>query len=1186
LGEFTKELILEFKLKEIEEIYHAAIEKEAGMERLVYLDAACRGDTALRKQIEALLRANEEAADFLENPGFGMDINLEDSPLSEGPGTIIRRYKLLEKIGEGGMAVVYMAEQTEPIRRKVALKIIKLGMDTKSVIARFEAERQALAMMDHPNIAKVLDAGATETGRPFFVMELVKGASITDFCDINNLSTQKRLELFIQICNAVQHAHQKGIIHRDIKPSNVMVTLHDGKPVPKVIDFGIAKAVNRQLTEKTLFTRYAQMIGTPTYMSPEQAEMSDLDIDIRSDVYSLGTLLYELLIGSTPFDSEYLHSKGYTEIQRIIREQVPTKPSTKISTMGVALIKVAEYRNTSPDDLRKQISADIDWIVMKTLEKDRDRRYSSVSEFVADIKRYLNIEPVLAGPPSATYRIKKFVRRHRVLVAASTTIAAVVIVGLVISTSLYLRMHQALNTVSQMENKVEADRKLSTAQKLHAEGRYQAALDEIEAMLDVQNLGSEAQLLKAQLLVEVGRTQDAEAQLLQLAQTEPEIAGAAYSLLAKINIGTDKNKVEEYEALAASMFPETAEAYSLRAMTSSSPEIALQWLNKAIAIDPSHYPSRKARVLTYYGLGELEKMNEDVEVLIALRPADYLGYAIRAILRQESGQLEKAAEDLTHAIVLCDNETALTELYEQRYETYATMSDHSSALSDARYCAELDPKNYGHRLQIFYSLLELKDFAAAKREYKSIVQTSYEWDYRFKQNTAIYVFNILSEGQDFIIPPDLVNQVPFVQMQKMAQCYYDLEDKAKLLQTLEPQGFILWNWSPDGKEILCGWSRWYGGITGAIRKYVPSLGAGQPRLKIINTESGREHDIASAYTLSAAWSPDGEYIAFIDPNRDICVVPANGGQPRKLISGVFPQWSQDSRQLYFIPVNTEDVCVINIGDPDPIPKKLITCPGHFVINEDENWIAHEKPTGIEILDISSGALLYEIRSPWPIDIWFLNLSPDGRELCFRTWWSSVIIGPIIFDTKEKQLYRVFDYPVDQLFRSPDGTKLAIGTRPTAWIMEVDPNLPICQVLGQKIPDNDLIADEIRRISQDIAADPLWPENYIRRAVAYMSIEQYQKAQSDLQQFVTLALDGNRLSYEIFWWLRQCYKAQLYKQAEYLIPYAEQLMEHFPSDMPSYRDLIEEIAEINSENGKLELAERWKAKLRDLGNNDK
>ena len=1165
-------------IQKIRSVFCEALEKEKPEDREAYLTQVCRDDFRLRAKVDALLNNQSEANEFFKGSFF--DIEFPISDITEAPGKTIDRYKILEKIGEGGMAVVYMAEQEKPIRRKVALKIIKLGMDTKSVIARFEAERQALAMMDHPNIAKVFDAGATETGRPYFVMELVKGASITDFCDINNLNTQRRLELFVSVCQAVQHAHQKGIIHRDIKPSNVMVTLHDGKPVPKVIDFGIAKAINRKLTEKTLFTRYAQMIGTPAYMSPEQAEMSGLDVDIRSDVFSLGTLLYELLTGSTPFDSEYLHSKGYEEIQRIIREEVPTRPSTKISTMGAALTKVAEYRNTSPDDLRKQISTELDWIAMKTLEKDRDRRYSSVSEFAADIKRYLNNEPVLAGPPSAFYRLRKFVQRRRVLVVAITAVAAAVIMGLVISTSLYLRMRKALNTVSQLENKVEVDSKLSTAQRLYAEGRYRAALNEIEAMLDAQNLGPKAQLLRARLLVEVGQLKDAESKLLPLTKVEPEIAGAAYYLLARINMGINDAKADEYEALAASRLPETAEAYSLRAMTSSSPEKALQWLDRAITLDPSHYPSRKARVLTYYGLGEDQKMVEDVGVLIALRPADSLGYAIRALLRRESGRFEEATEDLTRAIDLCENKTELSELYQQRYETYNAMGDHESALADARHSAELDPQAREHRFNIFTSLLVLEDFAAAKREYRSIVQTSHDWEFRFNQSAALYVFDILSRGQTLSIPPDMVQLAPFAQMQKVAQCYHVLENKATLLLTQQRQGFMLWGWSPDGKELLCGWIGLYGGITGAIRRCAPSIDPRKAGLKIINIESGQERHITSDYIDSAAWSPDGEYIAFTDPNRNICIVPAEGGQPRKLASGTFPQWSQDSQHLYFKSYwRGGDICSININDPDPIPKKLMKCPGRFVINENENWIAYEKPTGIDIVDISSRALLYEFRSPWPLYMWGLSLSPNGRELCFRTWWSSPNIGPLIFDTQDKQLYRVFDYPVDHIFRSPDGSKLAIGARPKAWIMEVDPNIPICQALGQKIPGNDLIADQIERKSQAIVADPLYPENYLERALAYMSLDEHENAESDMRQFDALVTsDDHHVGYEIFWWLRQCYFNKLYEEAEFLAPHAEKLMERFPADVPSYRELIIEIVEKNESMGKIELAKRWRTKL--------
>jgi len=420
------------KLSEIEEIYHAALERAPGRARAVHLDAACGADMPLRARVEALLKANEEAGAFLEALPWDENATLDTSPLSEGPGTVIGRYKLLERIGEGGMAVVYMAEQAEPIRRKVALKIIKLGMDTKQVIARFEAERQALAMMDHPNIARVFDAGATKTGRPYFVMELVTGVSITEYCDKNNLNTKNRLALFIQVCNAVQHAHQKGIIHRDIKPSNVMVTQRDGVPVPKVIDFGIAKATNQRLTEKTLFTRYAHIIGTPAYMSPEQAELSDLDVDTRSDIYSLGVLLYELLTGATPFSEEELRRAGYVEMQRVIREQEPAKPSTRLSTLGETVTDIARHRNSTPDLLRRAIRGDLDWIVMKALEKDRTRRYETVDALATDILRHVKHEPILAGSPGVACRLRKFVRRNRsriVTTGAATILFAALIFG-------------------------------------------------------------------------------------------------------------------------------------------------------------------------------------------------------------------------------------------------------------------------------------------------------------------------------------------------------------------------------------------------------------------------------------------------------------------------------------------------------------------------------------------------------------------------------------------------------------------------------------------------------------------------------------------------------------------------------------------------------------------------------------
>jgi serine/threonine protein kinase len=379
-------------------------------------------------------------------PSVGPTMKVEFPQEEEAVGQKVGRYKILEKVGEGGCGVVYVAEQTEPVRRRVALKVIKLGMDTRAVVARFEAERQALAMMDHPNIAKVLDAGSTGApdpqlstpnsqlpqGRPYFVMELVRGIRVTDYCDQHHLSTNERLNIFINICQAIQHAHQKGIIHRDIKPSNILVTLHDGVPTPKVIDFGIAKATEGRLTDATVYTQLHQFIGTPAYMSPEQAEMSGLDIDTRSDIYSLGVLLYELLIGKTPFDADELMSKGIDAMRKTIREEEPARPSTRLATLhGDELTTAAKRRSADAAKLLHQLKGDLDWIVMKCLEKDRTRRYETANGLGADLKRHLNNEPVAARPPSAAYKFQKALRRNKVLFAAGTAIFIALVLGVI-----------------------------------------------------------------------------------------------------------------------------------------------------------------------------------------------------------------------------------------------------------------------------------------------------------------------------------------------------------------------------------------------------------------------------------------------------------------------------------------------------------------------------------------------------------------------------------------------------------------------------------------------------------------------------------------------------------------------------------------------------------------------------------
>ncbi len=487
-----------------EDIYCSALEIQSPDERKAFLERACLGDAGLRSVVDKLLASQAGAEKFFQEGGVArlpmkeLTQSLEDAPgladkdieaqakEDEFIGKGIGPYKLLQRIGEGGCGAVYMADQEKPVRRRVALKVIKLGMDTKSVVARFEAERQALALMDHPNIARVLDAGATESGRPYFVMELVRGVKITDYCDQNELDTPQRLKLFIQVCQAIQHAHQKGVIHRDIKPSNILVTIVDGRPVPKVIDFGIAKAIEGRLTDNTIFTAYEQFIGTPAYMSPEQAVMSGVDVDTRSDIYSLGVLLYELLAGRPPFETKELLERGIDGLRRTLHEREPQRPSAMVTTMqGSALTQVARSRHAEPLKLISLLRGDLDWIVIRALEKDRARRYETANGLAMDIQRFLDNEPIVARPPSRFYRLKKLVRRNQVLFAAAAAVALALVCGLGAATWFLHKERQARQRAvaaeqkqAQLRMEAEDRERITQAAFLISQGKTQEA-DEI-----------------------------------------------------------------------------------------------------------------------------------------------------------------------------------------------------------------------------------------------------------------------------------------------------------------------------------------------------------------------------------------------------------------------------------------------------------------------------------------------------------------------------------------------------------------------------------------------------------------------------------------------------------------------------------------------------------------------------------
>jgi serine/threonine protein kinase len=510
-----------------EAIFFAAQEKGTGAERIAYLDAVCAEDKNLRQRVERLLAAHPQVGSFLERPVAGTEGETAPPSGVHTGAVIAGRYKLLQPIGEGGMGSVWMAQQTSPVTRLVAMKLVKAGMDSRAILARFEAERQALAVMDHPNIAKVLDGGSTEAGRPFFVMELVKGTPITRYCDENRLPLRQRLELFVPVCQALQHAHQKGIVHRDLKPSNVLVAPYDGKPVPKVIDFGVAKATGPRLTERTLFTEFGAIIGTLQYMSPEQAELNNLDIDTRSDIYSLGVLLYELLTGTTPLDIQGLRGAAMAAVLMAIHDEEPPKPSTRLNNSGDSLPSIAAQRQTEPAKLSRLVRGELDWIAMKALEKDRNRRYETANGLARDLERYLLDEVVEAQPPSAGYRLRKFVRKHRAVLTLTVTAMLLLLIGAAVSAWQAVRAKRAQAEALAAERRADGEAVLAKAFHHFAQeqilGEHRAASEELTRIYGEMIDGPTAKSKSAEFIAGFRRCKRANDALRSLANKMAEL---------------------------------------------------------------------------------------------------------------------------------------------------------------------------------------------------------------------------------------------------------------------------------------------------------------------------------------------------------------------------------------------------------------------------------------------------------------------------------------------------------------------------------------------------------------------------------------------------------------------------------------------------------------------------------------